>query len=80
MGGALMEYEGYSSLFGININEYVTGKKAAGLADKILKGEDVSTLPVVTDESFVQINYKELQKQGFDIPESILNQADEIIR
>ena len=80
MGGALMEYEGYSSLFGININEYVTGKKAAGLADKILKGEDVSTLPVVTDESFVQINYKELQKQGFDIPESILNQTDEIIR
>lgn len=80
MGGALMEYDGYSSLFGININEYVTGQKAASLADKILKGENVSTVPVVTDESFVQINYKELQKQGFDIPESVLNQADEIIK
>lgn len=80
MGGALMEYDGYSSLFGININEYVTGQKAAVLADKILKGEDVSKLPVITDESFTQINYKELQKQGFDVPESVLNQADEIIR
>ncbi|AUG58684.1 MAG TPA: hypothetical protein DCE02_00775 [Ruminiclostridium sp.] len=80
MGGALMQYDGYSSLFGININEYVTGQLAAGLADKILKGEDVSKIPVVTDEDFIQINYRELKKQGFDIPESVLNQADEIIR
>jgi len=80
MGGALMQYDGYSSLFGININEYVTGQLAAGLADKILKGEDVSKIPVVTDEDFIQINYREFKKQGFDIPESVLNQADEIIR
>ncbi|MDQ2085582.1 ABC transporter substrate-binding protein [Herbivorax sp. ANBcel31] len=80
MGGALMEFEGYSSLFGVNINEYVTGQRAAGLADRILQGEDVSTMPVISDESFIQINYKEIQEQGLDVPENVLNEAEEIIR
>lgn len=80
MGGAYMEAEGYSSLFGVNINPAVTGKKAAVLADKILKGENVGSVPVVSDESFVQLNYKEAQKRGYTISDDLLSQATEIIK
>lgn len=80
MGGAYMEAEGYSSLFGVNINPAVTGKKAAALADKILKGEKVGTVPVVSDESFVQLNYKEAQKRGYKMSDDLLSQAAEIIK
>ncbi|TYQ17796.1 UNVERIFIED_CONTAM: putative ABC transport system substrate-binding protein [Acetivibrio alkalicellulosi] len=80
MGGALMEYDGYSSLFGVNINPYVTGQKSAVIANQVLKGEKAGTTPVVSDESFIQINFKEAQKRNVDIPESVLNQASEIIR
>jgi len=79
-GGAYMEYEGYASLFGVNIDPVITGKKAAVLADKILKGEKVGTIPVVSDESFVQIDYREAQKRGFNIPEELLSQATQIIK
>ena len=80
MGGAYMEAEGYSSLFGVNINPAVTGKKAAALADKVLKGENVGTVPVVSDESFVQLNYKEAQKRGYKMSDDLLSQATEIIK
>ena len=48
-GGAYMTHEGYASLFGVNIDPAVTGKKAAALADKIFKGEKVGTIPVVSE-------------------------------
>jgi putative ABC transport system substrate-binding protein len=80
MGGAYMEAEGYSSLFGVNINPIVTGQKAAVLADKILKGQNVSTVSVISDESFVQLNYKEAQKRGYNMPDDLLSQATEIIK
>lgn len=80
MGGAYMEAEGYSSLFGVNINPIVTGQKAAVLADKILKGQNVSTVSVISDESFVQLNYKEAQKRGYNMSDDLLSQATEIIK
>jgi ABC-type uncharacterized transport system substrate-binding protein len=57
-----------------------SGAQAAFLADKILKGADPSTLPVLSAEIFVQINYKMVQKLGLEIDEGLLSQADEIIR
>jgi len=79
-GGAYMELEGYASLFGVNINPAVTGKKAAEVADNILKGEDAGKVPVISDESFIQLNYKEAQKRGYEMSDDLLGQATEIIK
>ncbi len=56
------------------------GKLAATLADKILKGTPAGTLPVITPESQLVINYKTSQQLNITIPEGLLAQASEIIR
>jgi putative tryptophan/tyrosine transport system substrate-binding protein len=56
------------------------GKLAAPIADKILKGTPAGTIPVVTADSILRINYKVAQKLGLTVPEGLLSQASEIIR
>jgi len=80
IGGAFMSVEGYESIFGVNVKSYDAGKQAAPLADKIFKGTPAGTIPVVSADLFVQINYKAALAMGLAVPESILAQADEIIR
>ena len=81
IGGALMTAEEkYGSIFGVNVDPIVSGKLAAPLADKVLKGISPSTIPVVSDESFMQINYKAAQELGVTVPEGLLKQANEVIR
>jgi putative ABC transport system substrate-binding protein len=57
-----------------------TGKLAAPLADKILRGTPAGTIPVVTPESHLRINYALAQELGLAVPEGLLSQAAEIIR
>jgi putative ABC transport system substrate-binding protein len=57
-----------------------TGKLAAPLADKILKGTPAGNIPVVTPESHLRINYALAQELGLAVPEGLLSQAAEIIR
>ncbi len=57
-----------------------TGKLAAPLADKILKGTSAGTIPVVTPESRLRLNYKVAQGLGLTVPEGLLSQAAEVIR
>lgn len=80
MGGAYMELEGYSSIFGVNVDSKVTGKKSAGVADKVLKGEKAATVPVVSDDSFMQLNYKETQRLGLTVPQELLSEATQVIK
>jgi putative ABC transport system substrate-binding protein len=81
IGGALMSAEGrYGAIFGVNVDPIVSGKLAAPLADKVLKGMPAGTIPVVSDESFFQINYKAAQDLGVTVPEGLLKQANEVIR
>ena len=80
IGGAIMTTDGYESLFGLLPNPGKTGEQAALLADKILKGSQAGKIPVVTSDSYFQINYKAAQKLGITIPDGLLKQADEIIR
>jgi len=80
VGGALMLVEGYGSVFGVNIDPANTGKQAAILADKILRGTQAGTIPVVSAESFFEINYKAAQKLGLNVSEGLLSRADKIIR
>ena len=70
----------YSSIFGVNVDFLECGRLAAPLADKVLKGTPAGTIPVVSPENFIQINYKIAQQFGLTVPEGVLEQADEIIR
>lgn len=56
------------------------GELAAPLADKIFKGTAPGTIPVLTPEQELYINYKVAQELGLTVPESLLARANEIIR
>jgi putative ABC transport system substrate-binding protein len=80
IGGALMEIEGYGSIFGVNVDPIEAGRRAASLADRILRGTPAGTIPVVSAENFLQINYRVAQDLGVEVPASLLSMADEVIR
>jgi putative tryptophan/tyrosine transport system substrate-binding protein len=80
IGGALMEPDGKSSIFGLLPPAKVSGEQAALLADKIFRGAAPGTIPVTTTDGYFQINYRAAQALGVTVPESLLKQADEVIR
>lgn len=80
LGGAYAEVEGYKSIFGVNIDPIAVGTQAAFLADKIFRGTPAGTIPVVSAESYMTINYSAAQELGLTVPESLLAQANEVIR
>jgi putative ABC transport system substrate-binding protein len=67
-------------LFSYNVNPVESGMLAAVIADKILHGTQAGTIPVSTPDAYLRINYKVAQQLDLTVPESILKQADEIIR
>jgi len=79
-GGVYNSIDGYSSLFGVNVDLAESGRLAAPLADKVLKGTQAGTIPASTPENFIQINFTVAQQLGLTVPESLLKQANEIIR
>lgn len=56
------------------------GIQAALLANKILQGTLAGTLPVVTPEAQLLLNYEVAQQLGLTVPEGVLHLASEIIR
>jgi putative ABC transport system substrate-binding protein len=68
------------TLFSLAPEPYKSGRQSAYLADKVLKGAPAGTIPVLTLENTLKINYKAIQKMGWRINENMLSQADEIIR
>lgn len=79
-GGAPVEVEGYKSLYGLLPDPETAGRQAASLADKVFDGTAAGTIPVVTLEGFLTVNLIAAEEQGFEIPEGLLKQADEILR
>lgn len=79
-GGVYMSVNGYESVFGLTPLNKPQGKQAAFLADKILRGTPAGTIPVVTTESHLIINYRVAKKIGLTINDGLLGRADEIIR
>ncbi len=80
LGGAFMSFGGYESVYGLKPQNVPQGKQAAYLADKILKGTPAGTIPVISAENYLTINYRAAQKLGLHVPEGLLSRADEIIR
>jgi putative tryptophan/tyrosine transport system substrate-binding protein len=80
IGGALMAAGDYKSIFGVNVNTIAVGRQTAPLLDKVLRGTPAGTIPVVSAERFLQINYKAAQELGVNVSEGLLSRADEIIR
>lgn len=68
------------AVFSLIPDNVKTGALAAPLADKILKGTAAGTIPVVTPESELRINYKLTQALRLAVPEGLLKMAGEIIR
>jgi putative ABC transport system substrate-binding protein len=70
----------YGTLFGVTVDWPEQGKLAASLADKILRGTPAGTIPLVSPEPYLVIDYKVAQELGLAVPEGLLSQAAEIIR
>jgi len=56
------------------------GKLAAFSAHKIFNGIPAGTIPLVTPENYLWLNYKAIQELGLTASEGLLGQAKEIIR
>ena len=78
-GNAFAQAE-QGALFSYSPTYSDNGIQAALLADKIFKGTFPSTIPVVTPEAQLLLNYKVAQQLGLTVPEGRLKQAYEIIR
>lgn len=61
-------------------NDTEFGQRAALQADKILRGADPATTPVITADPQLVINYNMAQALGLTIQESLLAQAVEVIK
>ena len=79
-GGAYIPAGEITDLFGVDVISFDSGKAAATLADKILKGTSAGTIPVVSADAFLTVDYKVAQMFGLTVPEGLLKQADKIVR
>ncbi len=69
------------ALAGYGPDEYKSGRQAARLVDKILKGVDPAEIPVeVNSKIEFAINLKTAKALGITIPPTVLFQADKVIR
>ena len=80
LAGGLASQAEQGALF-INGTDFTNvGELAAPLADKILKGTQAGTIPLVSPEQTLVINYKVAQQLGLTVPDGLLKLANKIIR
>ncbi|MBZ0120287.1 MAG: peptide deformylase [Sandaracinaceae bacterium] len=53
---------------------------AANQVHKVLRGIAPGTIPVVSAESFFQLNYRVARELGLEVSAGLLRQANEVIR
>lgn len=68
------------ALFTISDDNVETGRVAAPMADKILKGTDPGTIPVAFGDPLLFINHKVAEALGLTVGDGLLRQAYEVIR
>jgi len=80
VGGVIVSGLENESVFGLIPQNPPQGRQAAFLADKILKGVPAGTIPVVSAECFLRINYGAAKKLGLKVDDGLLGRANEVIR
>jgi putative ABC transport system substrate-binding protein len=80
IGGFTFQAGSHATIFGLIADPAAAGAQAAPLADKILDGTPAGTIPVVSPESSLQINFRKAQELGLTVPDGLLSQATEIVR
>jgi putative tryptophan/tyrosine transport system substrate-binding protein len=82
-GGALLLKSAgykYESLFGATADAFSVGEQAAILADKVFEGIKPGTIPVVSAETYIEVNYKYATEMGITLNQNVLVTANRIIR
>jgi ABC-type uncharacterized transport system substrate-binding protein len=68
-------------LLAYGANRHALYRRAAAYVDKILKGADPAEMPVERPTTFdLVLNLKTARELGLTIPESVLQQATEVIQ
>ena len=80
IAGSLWYQADHGALFSYSPDYATFGRLAAELADKVLKGISAGTIPVLSPEPILRINYRRAQELGIKVPEGVLRMAAEIIR
>ncbi|MFH0919117.1 MAG: ABC transporter substrate-binding protein [Fibrobacterota bacterium] len=80
VGGGMHNTADLGAMFSCVPDNPDQGRLAAVLVDKIFDGIPAGTLPVVTPESYLRLNYKVIQKHGLKASDGLLSRANEIIR
>jgi putative ABC transport system substrate-binding protein len=80
IGGTMLAGRDGASIFSLIPDSKPMGTQAAILADKVLKGVPAGTIPVVTAQSQLRINYKAARALGIQIDDGILSRALEVYR
>jgi putative ABC transport system substrate-binding protein len=80
IGGGFRYSVEQGALFGNATDLYLIGQLTAPLASKILNGKAAGSIPVVTPERQLIVNYALAHQLGIAVPESLLNKATQIIR
>jgi len=73
------EYVDFEGLIAYGASDPHMYRRAATFVDKIFKGTDAGTIPVVTPDSVFSINYKVAQRLGLTVGENLLSTADVIV-
>ncbi len=68
------------AVFGIANDLFKVGELAAPMADKVLTGTPTGSIPVVSPEKDLWINYRVARDLGLTVPAGLLSQATEVIR
>ncbi len=80
LSGPTADQVAEGALISFGIDFHSVGVQAARLADQILRGSDPAVLPVEEGEFFLVINLKTAEAIGLEIDDTILQQANRIIR
>jgi putative tryptophan/tyrosine transport system substrate-binding protein len=74
------EDAGEGALVTFGTKHFPIGEQAARMADQILNGTPASEMPVEIPEVYLSINLQTASAIGLEIPDTILRQADFVIR
>ena len=80
IGGSFPYTVKSGAVFGNANDLFKVGELLAPLVDKIFRGIPAGTIPVVTPEQDLWINYTVAQELGLTVPKGLLSRADSIIR